>query len=256
MLFRSLRLHEYRAYREINPYDKKRFPSVRNPHFHTNEQERVYQEVYLGSTNKHKVVIQHSIDIEHMKKDKLRSYFAEALAMCGEFGLIDIMTFNHPYIEYYILQFYSTVHFGNDNARTLRWMTKDTMLEATMNDFGAVLGGYRDGGPRSPCGWRCHSNDESGGKELLAPITMEGGIPGQTEDLIQPFEILHRIYRECLAPRIGNWDQVHSYTIDLMANSKTNKGKGRRLDVMDFIYQEMWLNVIDKRVPIDRKSVV
>ena len=109
--FTKLRLHEYRAYREINPYDKKRFPSVRNPHFHTNEQERVYQEVYLGSTNKHKVVIQHSIDLEHMKKDKLRSYFAEALAMCREFGLLDIMTFNHPYIEYYILQFYSTVHF-------------------------------------------------------------------------------------------------------------------------------------------------
>ena len=68
---------------------------------------------------------------------------------------------------------------------------------------------------------------------------MVGGICGQTEDLVPTFEIMHHIYRETIAPRSGNWDQVHGYVFELLSNSHQQQGKGNKLDVMDFMYNEM-----------------
>ena len=79
---------------------------------------------------------------------------------------------------------------------------------------------------------------------------MENGTHGKTAHLSQPFEILHRVYRETLMPRVGNWDEVHGFMFDLLKNSKEKQGTGEKLDVMVIIYNELWLTVIDKRAPI------
>ena len=39
-------------------------------------------------------------------------------------------------------------------------------------------------------------------------------------------------------------------SFDLLKNSKEKQGTGEKLDVMDIIYNELWLTVIDKRAPI------
>ena len=92
---------KYTLYREVNPYAQKRDPRVSNPHFYTNEQERVYKELYKQTNKKTKVVLQHHINVHHMRT-KHPDYFRETLAMCEEFGLLNIMTVEQPYIEYYI----------------------------------------------------------------------------------------------------------------------------------------------------------
>ena len=145
------------------------------------------------------------------------------MAMCQEFGLFPLMKFKHNYIEYYITQFFSTVYFESDAARSMKWMTKDKMLECTLKEFGEYLG-YTDKGEFEPSGWRCHINQLSSSKEYIAPITMENGTPGKTAHLVQPFEILHRIYRETLMPRVGNWDEVHGYMFDLLKTSQQKQG--------------------------------
>ena len=244
--FHKWKPEDYQIYREDNPYEEER-SYTDNPHFFTKDQELVFKEIYVHKD--YSVTLQHTIDINHLLKPKYKNYFEEALAMCQEFGLIPLMQFNQSYIEYYILQFYATVHFDEDEARTMRWMTKDRMLEATLKEFGEVLG-YEDKGAFEPCGWRSHGNSLSSNKETIAHITLENGNPGKTAHLIPSFEILHRIFRETLMPRVGNWDEVHGYMFDLLKNSKAKQGTGEPMDVMDCIHEELWLTVIDKRAPI------
>ena len=145
------------------------------------------------------VTTRHTIDINHLLLPKHKDYFAETLAMCEEFGLIPLMKINQSYIDYYIVQFYATVHFDEDEKRTMRWMTKDRMLEATLKEFGEVLG-YEDKGAFDPSGWRNHVNALSLNKDEISHITMENGTPGKTTHLAQPSEILHHIYHETLMP--------------------------------------------------------
>ena len=56
--------NEYREYRMKNPYLIPRQANVRNPRFYTNEQELVYDQIYLDQRNA--VVLQHHLNIPHM----------------------------------------------------------------------------------------------------------------------------------------------------------------------------------------------
>ena len=136
---------------------------------------------------------------------KHEGYFDDTLAMCEEFGLLDIMKVHQPFIEYYIIQFFATVYFDTDDERTLIWMTKGTKFSATMKELGALLG-YDGKGELESSGWRCHEGDYSSGKKVLEPITMKYGTCVQSAHLVKEFEILHRIYHETIAPRMGNFD--------------------------------------------------
>ena len=171
------------------------------------------------------VTTQHSLDIDHMRLPAYNGYFDDTLAICEEFGLINIMKFNQNYIEEYITQFYATVYMHPDDARTMTWMTKDRVMSATMKEFGDLLD-YEDRGDDTPSGWRNYGEGLSSHRDVLAPITMDGGTPGKTAHLCQTYEILHRIYRETITPRVGNWDEVHGYMIDLLKNSHVLRGKG------------------------------
>src|SRR5664279_2896712 len=99
-------------------------------------------------------------------------------------------------------------------------------------------------------GWRCHDEGVSSDKKALIHVTIPGGKPGQTKDLIPTYEIMHRIYRETIAPHVGNWDQVHGYVFDLLKLTREKNGSKEKLDVMDFIYNEMWLAMLDQRAPV------
>ena len=92
------------------------------------------------------------------------------------------MKFNQSYIEEYITQFFATVYMHNDDARIMTWMTKDKVLTATMKEFGELLQ-YEDKGDQTPSGWRNYSESLSSHGDVLAPITMEGGILGKTAHL-------------------------------------------------------------------------
>ena len=60
---------------------------------------------------------------------------------------------------------------------------------------------------------------------------------------------MHRIFRETLYPRVGNWDQVHGYFIDLLILCYQKRGSGEKLDVMNVLFEELWLSIIEQRAP-------
>jgi hypothetical protein len=60
------------------------------------------------------------------------------------------------------------------------------------------------------------------------------------------YHILLRIYRENIAAKVGNFDEVHGFIVNLMVNSHKMKGTGIPLDVMNFLYNEIYFGVIEK----------
>ena len=193
---------EYRAYRQKNPYLVPRQDNVMDPRFYTNDQELVYNQIYSGQRNA--VVLQHRLNIAHMTSPKHVEYFAEAFSMCEEFGLLPIMEVHQDYNEELVAQFYATVHLGTGANPQLHWMIKNEHVDCKWSEFCHLLGYPR---AQNNNGWTVHHLPRPSAKDVLEPITMPGGTPGQSEDLIPTYEIMFRIFRETLTPRVGNWDQ-------------------------------------------------
>ncbi|KAK1667608.1 hypothetical protein QYE76_055767 [Lolium multiflorum] len=241
---KNMQYLEYKELRDMNPYLTPRNNRVGDKRFHNKTQEEIFYEVYVPF--KKGVAPQHAIDTAKMAAT---SYFKESYAMCGEFGLYPIMELNKDYDIGLIQQFYATVHFDQDEARTFRWMTHETLLESNLAKFGNALGYPRFPGVDEN-GWRCHDSSFAQTKEVLEHLYIKGwGIPGKSADLLPTWDIMLRVYRETIGPKGGNLDELHLYEVDLMANSFAKKGTGERLDVMDYIYNEMWSCVMEKKLP-------
>ncbi|KAK1677643.1 hypothetical protein QYE76_038491 [Lolium multiflorum] len=216
---KGMQYNEYKELRDMNPYLTPRNNRVGDKRFHNKSQEEIFYEIYIPF--KKGVAPQHAIDTGKMAANK---YFEEAYAMCGEFGLYPIMELNKDYDVGLIQQFYATVHFEQDEARTFRWMTHERLLESNLAKFGAALGYPRYPGVNAN-GWRCHDSSWAQTREVLENLYIPGwGIPGKSADLLPTWDIMLRVYRETIGPKGGNLDEIHLYEVDLMANSFAKKG--------------------------------
>jgi hypothetical protein len=61
---------------------------------------------------------------------------------------------------------------------------------------------------------------------------------------------MHRIYQEVLNPKVGNHDQLHGFMVDLMLLTHSNRGSDLKLDVMDFISNEIHWGLCHKKRPL------
>jgi hypothetical protein len=88
-------------------------------------------------------------------------------------------------------------------------------------------------------------------KDVLVPLYQRGAIftAGKIEGLQKDYDILHRIFWETTSAKTGNFDEMHGFTVDLMFRSHANRGKGLKLDVMDYLLHEMSQAMFDRRVP-------
>ncbi|KAK1646410.1 hypothetical protein QYE76_064215 [Lolium multiflorum] len=197
----NVRLHEYMALRSTNPYEGSRASRVRNRHFYTEVQERIFNEVYAPKV---KVVDQRYINIDHLKKD---AYFHEALEICQEFGLLPIMSFQCNYDPYLVTQFYATVYFRDDKARSISWMTRDEVLTTTWSNFGQILG-YpipENCDDDRDSGWRFHGSSNASTNDVLEQLYMPGRCKlGFTSGLQPVNDIMLRIYRETVAVKVAS----------------------------------------------------
>ena len=81
-----------------------------------------------------------------------------------------------------IAQFYATVHFGTDDVRTLKWMTKDKVMTSTWGRFAELLGySFQPDPETTQCsmGGGCMTEPGASDPEVLAPLYIPGwGKPG------------------------------------------------------------------------------
>ena len=75
-------------------------------------------------------------------------------------------------------------------------------------------------------------------KEKLAPLHIRGrGIIRESKDLEKVYDIMHRVFRNVLLPKVGNQDEIHGYLVDLMVAMKTKVGSGEMFDVPNWLWQ-------------------
>jgi hypothetical protein len=228
-------------------------PSIRgnDPHFHTAFQAQCFHEILMTAAQEN-VVPQHSVNIGHMECNP--TYFSEALGLCDELGIRPIMELSQDYDEELVGQFLATVHFANEVERHIVWMTKTEKLSIKWSDVDALIG-FAEHGPGCVFTedfdnewFRVHLSIKSRNKEEMDPLYFWNYyVHGQSAGLHPTNDILHRIFRETINPKVGNLDEVHGYLKDLLIMVHENRGKGKKLDVMDYIWNEMWNVTVLKR---------
>ena len=199
---------EFWEKRRRNPYAVDQEPTLVNRPFWNRFQFAIYFDVIKAKKNL--FVDVRSIDTDAMEKDP--EYFGEALQMCTQLNILRIMQFNKDFDADLVAQFYATVHLGTDGDRTLTWMTNGKRLSVKWRAFMELLD-VVDNGLETPVGFRPHRNVTSTHKQALWPyctVKVHPVTEKKTYELYPYLDILHRIFRETLFPRIGNLDQVHS----------------------------------------------
>ena len=74
----------------------------------------------------------------------------------------------------------------------------------------------------------------------------------ETYELPAFLEILHRVFRETLFPRIGNLDMVHSYLVDMLLFCQHEKeaNTGECLDISHVMWSELLSAISERKCPI------
>ena len=142
------------------------------------------------------------------------AYFGEAYDICTRFGLLPLMGLHENYSDDLVAQFYSTVAFHGDNDDEITWMTLDKKLKSTWQDFGNILG-YPPAADGTSVGWKVHIGQNASRPDVLAPLYIPGwGHVGEVAHLQSTWDIMNRVYLNTIAPKSGNYDQIHAWSID------------------------------------------
>jgi hypothetical protein len=239
-------IKDWERIRFQDPYTAPPNPRWNNPQFRNDVQMRIISEVF--EHHKNKVTKMWSVDLEHWRKHL--DYFGEALEICEEFDLIKLMELNCDFDVQLIHQFFASVHFGSDEARHLSFMCHDEFFRVPWSAFCQALG-YEDTGLEGQGGLRPHDRDHPMDKEKLAPLYIPGrGIVGKSKDLLPVYDIMHRVFRYVLLPKVGNQDDIYGYLVDLLVAMKTQRGKGMTFDVSKWMWEELYNCVYYRKVPI------
>ena len=143
-----------------------------------------------------------------MRKEARREYFGEALDLMEQFGIEDVISFHLDYDPQIMAQFFASVHFHTDEERSMTWMTNGQQMTAKWKEFMAMLH-VRDEGLNKRVGVHPHGNTESANKNKLQPYLVEKKLANDKKTwVLNPFlDIMHRIFRNTLFPRIGDKDK-------------------------------------------------
>jgi hypothetical protein len=111
--------------------------------------------------------------------------------------------------------------------------------------------GYPDEGLKKPLGLRPHHEGGPAHKDNLLPhMTITQTDKGPKKELKPFFDIMHRIFRHTLFPRVGNLDMVHGHLVDMLLLCHSEKGTGAVLDVSHIMWKELVNATYGDHVPI------
>ena len=129
--------------------------------------------------------------------------------MIKQLGIEHLITFHYDFGPEVVAQFYVSVLFHNDENLSLTWMTHGEKMTGSWAEFMKLLK-INFAGLHNPVGLRPHRNPDTTPKDKLMPFYVRKGV------LIPFLDIMHRVFRNTLFPRVGNKDEVHSYLVDML----------------------------------------
>jgi hypothetical protein len=235
----------YSALRQLDWYTSQpRSVHIEDRRFWCLEQLYIYEDIFVPMSKPIRPM--HPIDLAYLKS---KEYFVLAVQVVERLGLTGLMTLQCDYDPKLILQFYATVAFTGDDDRTFKWMTGTRYYESSFTRFASLLG-YPFDGPTNPVGHRIHTPLPVN-HNLLCDLYGPKGNPGHVAGLLPLYDLLVRIFRENIAPSGGNNDAIRSSLVDLLIYAhgcaqSTDPGRDFTLDVMDFIFNEMFDAMVSK----------
>ena len=114
--------------------------------------------------------------MNHMRQHKHRDYFGEALDLVEQFGIEHMLTFHLDFDPDIVAQFFASVHFDFDEARTMTWMTNGQWMTAKWKDFVDLLQVPNEG-LDTPVGVRPHANPESAARTSFSNTMLRRSFP-------------------------------------------------------------------------------
>ena len=224
-----------------------------DPKFFCTEMAWLYREVYLKFSSKAPVCPMRWINFDKLMKKA--DYFGGAVQVCRVLGLEHLMETECSYNVSIIHQFYATVVFDNSEDIGMTWMTGTQRLTSSFREFARILG-CSFSGSSVAAGERMHLQGVAYNKNVMSDLYMPGGEIGSQHGLLPTYDILLRMFRHTIAPIAGNADNIAGGLVNLMAKAheafvgeyELDKEE-YKIDIMDFIFQEMSQAIFERKVP-------
>jgi hypothetical protein len=230
-------------------YTEARDEELDDTHFWCVAQKGIYEDIYHPMSQR--VCYMHVLDRTHLRKKS--EYFGDALGIMKRLGLFSLMDIQCHYNEEIIQQFYATLTFQGNESLSFRWMCGDSMRESNFYEFAQLLN-YDFQGYSVPVGHRVHLHGVQPDKNRLAPLYSSKGKISTIKGLFPLYNILLRMFRENISPSRGNRDAIRAALVELMYLShrcfmSTDPNEDFKLDVMNYIFNEMHDAMVSKRTP-------
>lgn len=221
---------DYVAARDIfNPYAYD--PTSNDERFYCKMHMAMYHFV-IGKAQS-PVIPQQWFNVAALKKD-----YPQAIQLCEFHDLIKLMKLRKNYSEELIKEFFSTVYFHKDVARTMTWMSAGQRCTRTLAQFGQLLG-YEVHDPEDHRYRRIHDRDVLHCNPYLHHAYPEGDGPKYAPAIVQmsrEYHLLNKIFRNTLAIKSGDKGHVRGYLVNTLYYVDN---RSKKIDIMDYMYEEM-----------------
>lgn len=200
-----------------------------DPRFKNEFQQRVYHKLLMTKSKKfapHKQVNTESLrDNDHL--------YPGVYSALGRLGLILFVTFNHPYNEDLVMQFFATLYFSNDFAHILTWMFGTHRCSAPMEKFFEIIPyPFMDVEAVSDEFGIVRENGQCTKDEIAFAYKQEKSfVTGSIEDLLPLYDTMRHIMRYTLTPKAEDSHNIRSSMLDVFLYLHQKK----KVDVLDFM---------------------
>ena len=172
------------------------------------------------------------INVEHLRdNDQIYPGVYDAL---GRLGIIPFCQFTYKYNEDLVMQFYATVYFMNDDARTMRWMSGTAVCSAPFSKFSEIIP-YLFFVEPHPYFERVSKTGRDKDEIEFAYKQEKSFVTGSIKDLLPTYDTLCHILRYTLTPKAGDSHNLHSSVLDIFLMVKDRK----KVDVLDTMFFEI-----------------
>jgi len=214
--------------RESNPFVYERIPS--DYRFYNHFQQDFYETVIYP--RKDPISKMQWVDWKYME-EKDDPIFKEVVAACESKGVKRIMGFKYDWCNEVIAQFYATVYFDKNKAKTMHWMTEGEWYKIKYMAFSRLLGFGQDDANKE----RIHVERALTNSQLEFMYNPHEDVTlGSIKGLLPSYFCLNRLFRKTLAPKEGDAASIMSTTRNLLARMDSS---ARPFNVFDFIWEEI-----------------
>src|SRR4051812_11096172 len=152
----------------------------------------------------------------------------------GRLGIIPFCQFTYKYNEDLVMQFYATVYFMNDDARTMRWMSGTSVCSAPFSKFSEIIP-YQFFVEPYPDFERVSETGRDKDEIAFAYKQEKSFVTSSIKDLLPTYDTLHHILRYTLTPKAGDSHNLRSLMLDIFLMVKDRK----KVDVLDIMFFEI-----------------